>query len=94
MASNKAITLGEFRALTKGLPADTPIVPRFLPCDIPDDSEPGVELVGIRRGGDYETGKDGKRRIVDRCVEVNVRLFYLNGDDENIINFDEDEDDE
>lgn len=68
-----ACSLGRFRELTKNLPDETIITPRFAPDDIPNDDQPGVQLNGIK-----VQKEDG-----DTIVALMVQLFYL--EDDNLI---------
>lgn len=74
----KLLSLGHFRAITKDLPDETMLVPRYL--NPPSDSEPGVSLDVL--GTETEDGTT----VVALCVS----LFYLNDLDDDA---GEDEDD-
>ena len=43
-----ALTLGEFRAVTKDLPDDTPVVPRYVDPGSMSDAEPAVRLLEFK----------------------------------------------
>ena len=76
---HKLLSLGHFRELTKDLPDETMLVPRYL--NPPSDEEPGVSLDVL--GTETEDGTT----VVALCVS----LFYLNEDEDE---GDEDEDDD
>ena len=63
---DQPLTLGQFRAMTKDMPDDAVIGPRFV--DPPSDHEPGVRLLGFGTDDSF----DGRP-----VVALAVELFYL-----------------
>lgn len=68
------VTLEKFRKLTKDLPGETLMVPRFIdPANVNDD-EPGVNLAGIGL-----VQEDGKTAI---ALGVNLQYFEEEEDED------------
>lgn len=62
------LTVGELRKLIAQLPDEALIYPNWAEGCLPNDNEPGVEIVGIISGWDVQARKD--------FLSVEVRLFY------------------
>jgi hypothetical protein len=62
-------TVGRLKKLIKDLRDETPIYPDWAPGCVPSDMDPGVEIHGLKKANDPETGKE--------YLSVQVNLFYL-----------------
>jgi hypothetical protein len=69
------LTVGDLRKAIEGLTDDAPVYPDFSSGHYPDDSEPGVEILGAVKCGPG-CGRDTEH------LSIRVALFYLNDGDE------------
>lgn len=81
----KPLTVGQLRKLIKGLPDKTPVLPDWAAHRIPDNDQPGVEILGASVCKPHASDKVAKGK---KYLSIHVGLFDL-GEEED----EEDEED-